>query len=259
MVVMMEVPEGMPQWPADKVERRALSSLIPYARNARTHSDAQIDQLAASIRQWGFTIPILIDEDGTIIAGHGRVLAAAKLGLSEVPVVVARNWTDEQKRAYRIADNRLTENGGWDESLLRLEVADLAGLGFDGTLMGFLKDELLSMTGAGPLAPGAPAELPKVSLSDRFGIPPFSVLNAREGWWQARKNAWIALGLRSEVGRGANLLELSETANRFIGPVKDRNFAADRNAPAAAAFGDAAQRQARWAAEAKAPAVAQVS
>jgi ParB-like chromosome segregation protein Spo0J len=90
------------QWPADQVERRPLAALIPSARNARTHSDAQVAQIAASIREWGWTMPILVDEAGTIIAGHGRVLAAARLDLDEVPVMVARDWSEAQKRAYLI-------------------------------------------------------------------------------------------------------------------------------------------------------------
>jgi ParB-like chromosome segregation protein Spo0J len=105
------------QWPADAVERRPLASLVPAARNARTHSDEQVAQIAASIGEWGWTVPVLVDEAGTIIAGHGRVLAAAKIGLSDVPVMVARGWTDAQKRAYVIADNKLAENAGWDEAV----------------------------------------------------------------------------------------------------------------------------------------------
>ena len=106
----------MEHWPADQVERRALASLIPYARNARTHSDDQIGQLAASIREWGWTMPVLVDESGMIIAGHGRVLAAGRLGMGDVPVMVARGWSDAQKRAYVIADN------GWDDVLLKLRL-----------------------------------------------------------------------------------------------------------------------------------------
>ena len=94
-------------WPADKVERWPTRRLIPNARNARTHSEAQVDQIAASIREWGWTNPVLVAEDGTIIAGHGRVLAARKLGLTEVPVMVAIGWTKAQMQAYAIADNKL--------------------------------------------------------------------------------------------------------------------------------------------------------
>ncbi len=95
------------EWPADKVERVKVAALVPYARNARTHSDAQVDQLAASIREWGWTMPILIDGDGGIIAGHGRILAAQKLGIEEVPAMTETGWTDAQKQAYILADNKL--------------------------------------------------------------------------------------------------------------------------------------------------------
>lgn len=136
----------MSDWPADSVERWPLSRLTPFARNARTHSDEQIAQIAASIREWGWTNPVLVDDDGTIIAGHGRVLAAQRLDISEVPVMVARGWTDAQKRAYVLADNKLAENAGWDRELLRLEVADLAEMGFDLPLMGFSEQELRALS-----------------------------------------------------------------------------------------------------------------
>ena len=102
-----------------------MSGLIPYARNARTHSEEQVAQIAASIREWGWTMPVLVDERDEIIAGHGRVLAAQRLGLNTIPVMVARGWTDAQKRAYVIADNKLTLNAGWDAALLTLELGDL--------------------------------------------------------------------------------------------------------------------------------------
>src|SRR4051794_5589862 len=97
----------MKNWPADKVERWAIEKLVPHARNARTHSPEQIDQIVASIREWGWTNPILVTTEGTIIAGHGRVLGARKLGLTEVPVMIAAGWSDAQIRAYVIADNKL--------------------------------------------------------------------------------------------------------------------------------------------------------
>ena len=100
------------EWPASNVEMRAIAGLVPYARNSRTHSPEQVDQIAASMREWGWTNPILVDEKDTIIAGHGRVLAAQKLGLTDAPVMVARGWSDAQKRAYVIADNKLALNAG---------------------------------------------------------------------------------------------------------------------------------------------------
>ena len=135
----------MTQWPADKVERRIVSALVPYARNARTHSDEQVAQIAASIREWGWTVPVLIDEDGGLIAGHGRVLAARKLGLAEIPVMVATGWSQAQKRAYVLADNKLALNAGWDAELLRVELTDLQAFDFDLGLTGFSDDELASL------------------------------------------------------------------------------------------------------------------
>jgi DNA modification methylase len=153
---------GAARWPADAVKRVAIAKLVPYARNARTHSATQIAQIAAPIREWGFTVPVLIDEAGMIIAGHGRVLAAQQLGLGEVPVIVARGWSDAQKAAYVIADNKLTENGGWDEALLKAEFADLAAAGFDTLLMGFDENEMarLTQTNAGLTDPDTAPELP---------------------------------------------------------------------------------------------------
>jgi len=134
-------------WPADRVERRAVAGLVPAARNARTHSPQQVGQLAASIREWGWTVPVLVDEGGEIIAGHGRVLAAQLLGLGEVPVMVATGWNPSQIRAYRIADNRLALNAGWDDDLLRLEFGELTGLAADLVpLTGFTIEEIEGLT-----------------------------------------------------------------------------------------------------------------
>ena len=129
-------------WPADKVERVAVSELVPYARNARTHSPEQVDQIAASIREWGWTVPVLIDETGGLIAGHGRVMAAKKLGLSDVPAMRAEGWSEAQKRAYVLADNKLALNAGWDNELLRVELDGLRELDFDLSLTGFADLEL---------------------------------------------------------------------------------------------------------------------
>lgn len=135
--------------PADKVERWSIDRLVPYARNARTHSDEQVAQIAASIKEWGWTTPVLADPTGQIIAGHGRVMAARKLGLTEVPVMVADGWTDAQKRAYVLADNKLALNAGWDEELLALELSELQDLGADLGLIGFEDDELAKLMKAG--------------------------------------------------------------------------------------------------------------
>src|SRR5712692_8333240 len=110
---------------AKQVELWLIDKLIPFARNPRTHSDAQIAQIAASIAEFGFLNPILVDTNAGILAGHGRLLAARKLQLSEVPVIVLDHLTEKQERAYVIADNQLALNAGWDEDLLRLELATL--------------------------------------------------------------------------------------------------------------------------------------
>ena len=131
--------------PADKVEKWDIEKLIPYAKNSRTHSDAQIAQIASSMKEWGWTNPILVDEGGTIIAGHGRVLAARKLGIKEIPVMIASGWSDTKKKAYVIADNKLALNAGWDTELLRLEIEELKEVDFDLNLLGFSDEELEDM------------------------------------------------------------------------------------------------------------------
>lgn len=127
----------MKEWPADNVTRFPLDRLIPYANNARIHSDSQIAQIAASMKEWGWTNPVLVDETGGIIAGHGRVLAARKLGLTEAPVMVATGWTEAQKRAYVLADNQLALNASWNLEALSVELQGLDAMGFDLELLGF--------------------------------------------------------------------------------------------------------------------------
>ena len=128
-----------------QIETLALDALIPYARNSRTHSDEQIAQVAASIREFGFTNPVLIDADGGIIAGHGRVMAARKLGLAEVPCVRLAHLSEAQRRAYVIADNKLAMNAGWDDEMLALELRDLQGMDFDLSLTGFESDDIAAL------------------------------------------------------------------------------------------------------------------
>ncbi|GGH14671.1 hypothetical protein GCM10007036_14170 [Alsobacter metallidurans] len=134
-------------WPGCSVELRSIETLLPYARNSRTHSDSQVAQIAASIKEFGFTNPVLAAEDGTIIAGHGRILAARKMGLEQVPVMVATGWTPAQIKAYVIADNKLAENAGWDNELLAIEIEDLRADGFDLDLLGFSDKEMDKLFG----------------------------------------------------------------------------------------------------------------
>lgn len=151
----------MTEWPADKVQRRSVKSIIPYARNSRTHSDEQVAQIAASIKEWGFTNPVLVDVDGEIIAGHGRVLAAQKLGLDEVPTMTAVGWSEAQKRAYVIADNKLALNAGWDKDMLEIEIDNLKDMDFNIELTGFSLDELADLF----------PEPEKVGLTEEDDVP----------------------------------------------------------------------------------------
>lgn len=128
------------EFPAYK--KAKTDGLIPYARNSRTHSDEQVSQIAASIKEFGFLNPIIVDGDNGIIAGHGRVLAAQKLGLAELPVIEAAHLSETQRRAYVIADNKLALNAGWDDQMLRVELDEIGGAGFDLEITGFSLDEI---------------------------------------------------------------------------------------------------------------------
>jgi ParB-like chromosome segregation protein Spo0J len=131
--------------PADEVEQWPIDKLIPYAKNSRTHSEEQVAQIAASIKEWGFTTAVLVDESGSIIAGHGRLMAARKLGMASLPVMVAKGWSDAQKKAYVIADNKLAMNAGWDNEMLALEFSELQGMDFDLDLTGFKAEEIQAL------------------------------------------------------------------------------------------------------------------
>ena len=158
-------------WLADKIEQWPTAKLVPYARNARTHSEAQVAQIAASIAEFGFTNPILAGSDGVIVAGHGRLAAAQKLGLEVVPVVVLDHLSPTQRRALVIADNRIAENAGWDDAMLRVELAALADDDFNVALTGFDADALAElMAGEEPDADGqtdddAVPEVPETPIS----------------------------------------------------------------------------------------------
>jgi DNA modification methylase len=152
-------------WPADRLERWPIERLIPYANNARLHSEADLDKLAAAIRKWGWTTPVLVDEEGNLLAGHGRVAAAPRAGVTSVPVIVARGWSEEEKRAYRLADNQLAARASWDFEQLRNEFQALGSADFDLGLIGFepdrLDDILAGLGSSGLMDPDSVPEVPE--------------------------------------------------------------------------------------------------
>ncbi|MFN5826740.1 MAG: ParB/Srx family N-terminal domain-containing protein [Rhodobacterales bacterium] len=188
-----------------QIEMMQIDRLVPYIRNARTHSAEQVAQIAASIVEFGFTNPIQIGEDGVIICGHGRLLAARSLGLAEVPVLVFDHLSATQRRGLVLADNQIAENAGWDERLKALELIALRDEDFDLPVIGFTEDEISTLmeglddldngifgagsgagttglddrTGADGSGGAAPPPVANATLAERFGIPPFSVLDAR--------------------------------------------------------------------------------
>lgn len=172
--------------------------LVGYARNAKIHTAEQVEQIKKSIEEFGFNDPIGVwtNEEGKseVVEGHGRLIAARELGMETVPVVHLDSLTDEQRRAYTHVHNQLTMNTGNDDEILSLDLEDLGGF-FDFGDFGFeIESEQDDET---------PEEPESTSLADRFGVAPLSVLDARKGEWMERKHAWMALGIRSELGRGA--------------------------------------------------------
>lgn len=128
-----------------QIEQIPTEKLIPYARNAKAHPDAQIAQIAASIKEFGWLVPCVVDADNVLVCGHGRVLGAQKLGMAEVPCVRASHLTPNQLKAFRLTDNQLTMNSGWDDDLLKLEIGDLDLEGFDLDMLGFDDNELMRL------------------------------------------------------------------------------------------------------------------
>ena len=199
-----------------QIEFVATADLIPYARNARTHSESQVAQIAGSIQEFGFTNPVLIDSTNGIIAGHGRVLAAQKLGLKSVPCIRLGYLTDAQKRAYILADNRIALNSGWDDAMLEVELAELHADEYDLGLLGFDADELSKLMGYN----AAVVDPPELAEGDRepFRQMTFTVHDSQfEAIEAALKKATEAGGGKSDVNENSNGNALAAICEAFNG------------------------------------------
>jgi hypothetical protein len=170
-----------------EIVNKLVNELIPYARNSRTHSDEQVGQIMASIKEFGWTNPVLIDEDGGIIAGHGRVMAAQRMGVGEVPCITLAGLTEAQKKAYIIADNKLALNAGWDDELLKIELAELDELAFDYSGLGFDFDFDIDIEKIGR---EKYSDFESGSMEVKYIQPPFSILDTRKTSWVERKKLW---------------------------------------------------------------------
>lgn len=187
--------------PELEVREMPVADLIPYANNAKKHPREQIDQIAESITQFGNCDPIAIwhNEEGQaeIVEGHGRVMALKQLGIDTAPVITLDHLSDEQRRAYTHVHNQTTLSSGFDYDAL---VEDMDNLNMDWEALGF-QEFMPNLCEESTIDEGE--EERSAKLADRFGVAPFSVLDARKGEWAERKRAWMALGIRSELGRGA--------------------------------------------------------
>lgn len=235
-----------------QIQLAHIDSFTPYAMNAREHPPEQLAEIAASIREFGWTFAILRRGDTVIGVGHGRLGAARliyaaggtirmfngfELPPGMLPFYDCSAWSEARFKAYVLADNRLAEKATWNKPMLSAALEELRGLEFDLPSIGFDLPDLAAIFGEGEANKRHPANAG--ALAARFGIPPFSVLNAREGWWQERKAAWLSLGIKSEVGRGENLLKMSDT---MLEPDPEKRAAMQearerRTVPAGLAFG----------------------
>lgn len=188
-----------------KIEEMKVGELIPYENNPRKN-DAAVDAVAASIREFGFKVPIVIDKAGVIIAGHTRAKAAKKLGMKTVPVIRADDLTEEQVKAFRLADNKTGELAEWDfakleEELRALDDIDMGQFGFEE------KEEDLEER----------VKRVTAKLTDKFVVPPFSVLDRRAGYWAKRRQEWNELGIKSKEGRDENLMNAGPRTDWYDG------------------------------------------
>ena len=177
----------------------------PYVSNPRNNTDEAVERVAASIREFGFRSPIIVDKENTIICGHTRFYAAKKLNLDTVPIIKADDLTPAQIKAYRIADNKVAEYSTWDNELLTIELEKLQELDFDLELTGFDEWEFDELLADKTDDLGENLDEHRETLQERFIIPPFSILDTRQGYWQDRKRVWKKI-IKSEIGRDGGLL-----------------------------------------------------
>jgi len=201
-------------WPAMNVKLVDIDKLVPLATNARVHNEAQIEQIKKSLDRFKWTIPILVDEDNMIIAGHGRIMAAKEMDMPQVPVAVAAGWDEAEKRAYALLDNMIYESGDWDDDARESEIDAVADLGIDLSDYDFdlydPEDPDLESDEKDYLAVYTDGELG--ALEKKYIIPPFTVFDTKKGYWQNRKRAWLDytgdLSLTKE-----NVLSFSQVIN----------------------------------------------
>ena len=197
-------PKQIEYWP--------LAQLKPYARNAKTHDANQVAKIAASMAEFGWTVPVLVASDGELIAGHGRILAAAHLGLAEVPVIVLGHLTEAQRRAYRIADNKLTELGGWDEALLLQELQALLAEDFDLGLIGIPEDELDAL-----LADADDRQEISDDAADAIPDPPAEPITRPGDIWQLGQHR-LCCGDATDQAAVATLMQREQATLMFTSP-----------------------------------------
>ena len=203
-----------------QIEYLNIDEIIPYANNPRNNDGAAVDRVASSIAEYGFKSPIIVDKENIIIAGHTRYKAAKKLKLDTVPVIKADDLTKAQIKAYRIADNKVAEYSSWDNELLAIELEGLQDLDFDLDLTGFEDFEIDDLLNTDTKTEDAGENLDenRETLQERFIVPPFSILDTRQGYWQDRKRIWKQI-IKSDIGRGDSLLGagLKELNQKYFG------------------------------------------
>ena len=184
-----------------KIINKKIEELKPYENNPRFNDDA-VEYVARSIKEFGFKVPIILDKNNVIVAGHTRYKASLELGLKEVPCIIADDLNDEQIKAFRLADNKVSEKAQWNFDLLDEELDNILDIDMSQFDFELNLDSSLDRYG----------NMEKGSLVEKFGIPPFSVFDTKQGYWQERKKEWKDLGIKSEIGRDDNLLGFSEVA-----------------------------------------------